>query len=362
MKTLHIETGRHFYGGPQQVVYLMRGLAAKGLSAQLVCPPDSEIAVAANGEGIPVITIPCSGDLDLRFLSRLKATLRRERPDIVHCHSRRGADILGGRAAAAENIPAVVSRRVDNPDPGFLASLRYRPFCRVIAISSAIERELLNSGVEPSAISVIHSAVDVERFRSTVSRQALCREFALDDAEHLVASAAQFIPRKGHRYLLDALAALKGSYPRLRAVLFGRGPEEDRLRQRVSAQGLEGVVSFAGFREDLDDWLGGFDLLVHTAVAEGLGVIVLKAQAAGVPVVAFDAGGVPEVVEHDGTGLLVPPADSKALTGALAALLDDTSMRARFARNAKVRVAARFSIDAMVDAHVRLYEEVLRER
>lgn len=361
MKTLHIETGRHFYGGPQQVVYLLHGLAAKGLSAKLVCPPDSEIAEAASGAGIPVITIPCSGDLDLRFLWHLKATLRRERPDIVHCHSRRGADVFGGQAAAAENIPAVVSRRVDNPDPGFLASLRYRHFRRIVAISSAIERELLRSGVEPSRISVIHSAVDLERFRSEVSRQALCREFALDDAEHLVASAAQFIPRKGHRYLLDALAVLKDSQPRLRAVLFGRGPEEDRLRQQVSAQGLEAVVSFAGFREDLDDWLGGFDILAHTAKAEGLGVIVLKAQAAGVPVVAFDAGGVPEVVEHDGTGLLVPPADSQALASALAALLGDASMRARYGVNAKARVAARFSIDTMVDAHVRLYEELVCE-
>ena len=70
MKTLHVETGRHFYGGAQQVIYLLRGLAAKGIEARLVCPPDSEVADAANAEGIPLETIPCAGDVDLRFPRR----------------------------------------------------------------------------------------------------------------------------------------------------------------------------------------------------------------------------------------------------------------------------------------------------
>ena len=86
------------------------------------------------------------------------------KPDLVHCHSRRGADMLGGQAAAMESIPAVVSRRVDNPEPGLLASLRYRKFARIVAISNAIRDVLIDSGVKPERIEVIRSTVDTARF------------------------------------------------------------------------------------------------------------------------------------------------------------------------------------------------------
>lgn len=358
MKTLHVETGRHLYGGPQQVLYLLKGLAARDHEAVLVCPPGSAIATAAADDGIQTVTIPCAGDVDLRFAWRLRAVLREARPDVVHCHSRRGADFLGGQAAAMEAIPAVVSRRVDNPESAFAAALRYRKFERIIAISAAIEAVLRRAGVEPVRIRVIRDAVDAERFSSGQSREALAAEFDLPPEAPLVAAAGQLIERKGQRYLLDAVAALSNSLSDLRLVIFGSGPLETALRDQARTLGIDDRVCFAGFRDDLDDFLGAFDLFVHSATAEGMGVVTLKAAAAGLPVVAFAAGGVPEAVSDGQTGVLVPPADTAALAAAIAELLNDSERRARYAREAR-RHAARFSVAAMTDAHLELYREVL---
>jgi len=359
MKTLHVETGRNLYGGPQQVLYLLEGLAARGEEAVLVCPPDSAIGDAARDRDIRVIGIPCRGDLDLRFAWRLRQVLAEEAPAIVHCHSRRGADFLGGQAAAMAGVPAVVSRRVDNPDSRLSARLRYRNFRRIVAISGAIERELERSGVDPSRVVRIYSSVDAARFGESPEREALCHAFGISPDDEVVVSAAQLIRRKGQRYLLEALASLQTSRPRLKALLFGQGPEEDALRAQAHDLGLDDAVIFCGFRSDLDNWLGGFDLLVHTALAEGLGVIALKAQAAGLPVIAFEAGGLPEVVGHGENGILVTPGDVDGLVAAIGRLLDDRATRIRYAEAARRSVEERFSIDGMVDAHLALYRDVL---
>lgn len=359
MKVLHVETGRHLYGGAQQVLYITKGLSERGVDNVLVCPPGSDIAVAANAAGINTVELPCRGDLDVKFVWRLRQVMAELNPDLVHCHSRRGADFLGGQAAAMLGIPAVVSRRVDNVESRFVAGLRYRRFRRVIAISQAIANVLIEAGLDRRKLVVIRSAVDVERFAEAPNRDVLRREFGIGSKQIAVACAAQLIPRKGQMDLLAAVARLQPSHSELRVVLFGQGRDERRLRDLRDELGLGTSVQFAGFRDDLDSYLGAFDLLVHPALTEGLGVVALKAQAAGVPVIASAAGGLAEVVVDGKTGLLVPPSDDKRLADAMTKLIDDSALRDRYAKAARDHARAQFSVEPMVAAHLRLYETLL---
>ena len=109
MKTVHLETGRHLYGGGAQVLHLVRGLVDRGEDALLVAPEGSGIAREAAARGLPVETLPLSGEGDLAFVGRFRTLLRRVRPALVHLHSRRGADTLGLAAARWAGIPAVLS-------------------------------------------------------------------------------------------------------------------------------------------------------------------------------------------------------------------------------------------------------------
>ena len=361
MKILHVETGRHLYGGPQQVVYLVKALAERGHDNVLVCPPGSGIDSAARAAGINVRNLFCAGDLDLPFAYRLKQYLDEKRPDIVHCHSRRGADILGGLAASIADIPAVVSRRVDNTEMRIVAAVRYRPFRKIIAISDAIASVLRDHGVAEERLTVIRSAVDTAAFAAAPDRAAFNEAFDVTDEHFVVGAAGQLIPRKGHRHLLQAVADLKDRYPSLRLVLFGEGYLNNQLRDQAATLGLGGVVQFAGFREDLDDYLGCFDLFAHPSLAEGLGVAALKASAAGVAVVGCAAGGLVEAVADGRTGLLVPPGDIDALGSAIASLIDDDAARAAMGSAGRERMQKEFSIATMVDRHIDVYEEVLND-
>jgi glycosyltransferase involved in cell wall biosynthesis len=358
VKILHVETGRHFLGGPQQVVYLINALRERGHDNILVCPPDSGIDGVARMAGIRVQNLFCAGELDLPFAYRLSQFLKEEVPDIVHCHSRRGADLLGGLAASYADIPAVVSRRVDNTEMRLLATLRYKPFRKVIAISETIAEVLREHGVEDERIAVIRSAVDSEAFAVEPDREAFRAEFGIKEGVFTIAAAGQLIPRKGHRYLLQAAANLAKSHAPLRVVIFGDGYLNNQLRAQAASLGLGGVVQFAGFRDDLDDFIACFDLLVHPALTEGLGVAVLKAAAAGVPVVGFDAGGLKEAVRHGETGLLVKTEDAEALQGAIASLIDDDETRRQMGAAGTERMQTEFSIATMADQHVVLYESL----
>jgi len=359
VKILHVETGRHFLGGPQQVIYLINALRERGHDNTLVCPPDSGIDGVARLAGIRVQNLFCAGDLDLPFAYRLSQFLKEHAPDIVHCHSRRGADLLGGLAASYAEIPAVVSRRVDNTEMRLMSTLRYRPFRKIIAISEAIASVLREHDVEPERLTVIRSAVDAEAFARSPNRDAFRQEFAVKKGEFTIAAAGQLIPRKGHQYLLQAIAELVKQHKAVRLLIFGEGYMSNLLRAQAATLGLGGVVQFAGFRDDLDDYVGCFDLFVHPALAEGLGVAALKAAAAGVPVVGFDAGGLKEAVAHGETGLLVPPQDVKALRDAIGGLIDDDEMRQRMGAAGRKRMRDEFSIAAMADKHVELYESLL---
>jgi len=361
MKILHVETGRHFLGGPQQVVYLLDALNELGVENILVCPPDSGIDTVARQHGIRVQNLFCAGDLDLPFAYRLTQFIRDERPDLVHCHSRRGADVLGGLAASFAHVPAVVSRRVDNTELRLVAGLRYRPFRKVIAISEAIAAVLRDRGIEDFRLEVIRSAVDTEAFSQAPDCASMRREFGLDEDMIAIAVAGQLIPRKGHRHLLQAMSTLRLTHPKVRLVIFGEGYLNNQLRAQASALGLGDAVQFAGYRDDLDALIGCFDLFVHPASAEGLGIAVLKASAAGLAVVACDAGGLRESVVDGQTGLLVAPGDADALGQAIRTLVDDEAMRANLGAAGRERMQNEFSIATMAAKHLTLYESLLAE-
>lgn len=359
MKILHVETGRHFLGGPQQVVYLINALRALGHENTLVCPPGSGVDGAARLAGIRVQNLFCAGDLDLPFAYRLSQFLKEYLPDIVHCHSRRGADLLGGLAASLAEIPAIVSRRVDNTEMRLMAALRYKSFEKIVAISDAVAGVLRDQDVDADKIVVIRDAVDADAFPENPDRAAMRDEFNLDDNHFAIAAAGQLIPRKGHRYLLQAVAELVQRRPQVRLVIFGEGALNDELRVQASELGLGGVVQFAGFRPDIDEYIAGFDLFVHPALTEGLGVATLKAASAGLAVVGFDAGGVKEAVAHRETGLVVPAEDVEKLHDAMAMLIDDESTRLRMGAAGRSRMQSEFSIDTMAEKHVALYAEVI---
>ena len=107
--------------------------------------------------------------------------------------------------------------------------------------------------------------------------------------------------------------------------------------------------------------MGAFDLVVHPALREGLGVSMLKAAAAGVAVVAFDLAGSREAVVNRRTGILVRPKDTAGLEQAILLLAENRMLRETYGKAARARMRDEFSIATMVDKHIELYESLLSD-
>lgn len=361
LKVLHVEGGRNLYGGALQVLYLIEGLKARGIENLLACRDGSDLALAAAGFA-EVHGMAMAGDLDLPLIARLYRLIRSTRPDVVHLHSRIGADVMGAIAARLAGVPIVHSRRQDNPEKPWMVQLKYRLHDRVVAISEGIGRVLLAEGLPPEKLRVVRSAVDARPFQQGRDEAWFRAEFGLPEGGLAMGVVAQLIARKGHRFLLQALPELLSRFPNLHLLVFGKGPCEAELRQSIRKLRLEERVRLAGFRDDLARILPCLDLLVHPALMEGLGVSLLQAASAGVPIVASRAGGIPEAVRDGVNGFLVPPGDVEALTGAIVRVLADPALARRLGEAGRELVEREFSVDGMVEGNLRVYRELLRER
>jgi glycosyltransferase involved in cell wall biosynthesis len=281
---------------------------------------------------------------------------------LLHVHSRRGADLYGGRAARRAGVPSLITRRVESYEPAWWLRFKLEPYSRVVAISRVIEADLVDRvRCGRFRVARVPSAVDTSVFRPGGDRSRWPASFGVPADARVIGAIAQLIPRKGHATLLRAFAEVVRRELDVWLVIFGRGPREAALRRWAAELSVAERVVFAGHRDDLPTLLPGLDVLVHAAAREGLGVAVLEAMAAGVPVVASRVGGVPDIIDDGITGLLVSPGDSAAIASAVERLLGDAALRRSLAERGRQRVETAYSIARMARAYHSLYREILSE-
>jgi glycosyltransferase involved in cell wall biosynthesis len=141
--------------------------------------------------------------------------------------------------------------------------------------------------------------------------------------------------------------------------VFGRGALSESLPALAALHGLQHRVRFAGFRSDLELWIGSLDVLVHPAYTEGLANVCLQAAAAGVPCIGSRVGGIPEAIADGVTGLLVPVGDAAALAAAIDRLLSDAPLRQRLGAAGPAYVESDFTPPAMAAGNRAVYRRVL---
>lgn len=363
LNTLHIEFGRNLYGGALQVIYLIKGLAERGHEVSLVCAKGSAIEKEVGKLDIDVYPVKVFCDCDPTLAVRVYNVVRKVKPDIVHLHSRRGAEILGGIAARSAHVPAVVlSRRVDDRvRMGLLGRLKYNVLPdKIVAISDGIRKVLRDGGIREDKLELVHSAVLTSQFQYQRDRKWFESEFGVSEDTQVIGVIAQLIDRKGHRYLLSALPEIIEEFPSVRVLAFGKGPLQSQLESLVLEQGISDYVQFVGFRTDMDRILPNLDIVVHPALREGLGVSLLQASLVGVPIVASAVGGIPEIVIDGETGFLTQPGDVDAISRSVLKLLRDRELAKQLGENGRKLVFSEFSVDQMVEGNLRVYHDVLK--
>jgi len=178
---------------------------------------------------------------------------------------------------------------------------------------------------------------------------------------------ARVIREKGQLDLLRAVSSLRRSGMECGLAFAGRVDASgfvDDLRREIAQTGMTDYVRFLGNLsvEELRDWYAASAVVAFpTYHHEGLGRVIIEAQAMETPVVAYATGGVPEAIIPGKTGYLLPTGDIDGLTTRLHELLSSPALRASIGAAGRAAVETRFSLAALAERHERFYAAVITD-
>ncbi len=347
-----------FAGGENQVLGLTLALGAAGHRAELICDPAGRLWERAIAAGIRCHPLRIRNAIDLAAGMRLRAILKRERYDVVHFHTSRAHSMAPFARGFARAL--VVTRRMDyRPNRVFAPYLYNRAVDGVVAISAAVADSLAAAGVDRRRMHIVPSGVDCARFHPPTPAQRLEARAALglSGGEFVISALGALEPRKGHRYLIEAAAALASVAPsiKLRCLVAGHGSIRTDLEHEIVHLGCADRVKLLGRIDDPRGLLWASDVFAMPSLQEGLGIAALEAMASALPVIASRVGGLCEVVEHDRTGILVPPADPDSIASAIGRLAESPALRSQMGAAARARAVENYSMEKMAALTLALY-------
>lgn len=294
---------------------------------------------------------------------RLGYYIRRHLIQVVHTYGfyPNVFAVPAARLAGASIVVASIRDRGDilTPTQRWIQKCVCRLADCVLVNAETIRDVLIEQGYRPDKIFVIRNGIMLSRFGRRERGAELRRELGLPPAAPLVFVFSRLNGMKGIEYFLEAAAMIAPNFPDVRFLVVGDGAKRKELEAHAVSLGLSSRVTFTGFRTDVPDLLPEATVSVLPSLSEGLSNSLLESMASGVPVVAGRVGGNPEIIEHDTSGLLVPPRDSAALAGAISRLLQDRELAARLGEAGKRRVAEVFSMERSVGEVERLYERLV---
>lgn len=230
----------------------------------------------------------------------------------------------------------------------------------VIPVSQNVAQVLQEGGVPADRLQVLFSGIPDSLILDPPGKGYLRKKIGLDSNRLVIGTVANLFPRKGLEFLIEAFSQVHKVCSTSALIIVGKGDiqYEHALKECVTSLSLTESVFFLGFEPKPETCIVDFDVFVLSSILEGFGIVLLEAMALGKPVVATRVGGIPEIVNHEQTGLLVPPGDTVELGRALLSLLQDAQIRDVLGENGKQRVKDRFLLDHMLDGLSNIYARV----
>jgi rhamnosyl/mannosyltransferase len=367
MRVVHIFKDFHppTTGGIEQHMRLLGAGLARHIDVSVLVPSRALRRTEESVDGIEVIRVPELG----RYLSAplcptMPAELRRLAPDVVHLHFPNPTGDLayllsGCRAPVVMTYHADIVRQ-------WPALWLYRPVFRRLGrhvgrIIVSSELYLGSSRVlarHRDRCVVIPYGIDPAPFALRPGEAETVERLRQEHGRRLVLFLGVLRSYKGLRILVQAMTRVDGHL-----LVAGRGPRA-RLEALAERLGAGDRITFLGEVSETQRrlLLHACEVLVLPSVdrSEAFGIVQLEAMLCGKPVVASDLPtGVRLVNQHERTGLLVAPGDPEALAGALSRLLDDEALRARLGCAARRRVERKFTVEAMIERTLDVYDAVL---
>ncbi len=360
---LHTESAKRWGGQERRTFAEAREFKKRGYRVILAVQPESALGKHAKEIGIEVREIGMGNRDIAKAFFRLLSLIRRERVDIVNTHSSKDSWIASFAARLAHQPILLRTRHVTIPISNHPLNIVYKMPHKIITVSNYLRNTMIQKNrIKPKKIVSIPTAVDLAKFDFNISGKRVREELVINPEVPLVGMIGVIRMEKGHRYFIEAAQRILKIKPEAKFLIIGPEPKGETVIQKVRELKLEKKILVLGLRSDTPQILAALDIFVMPSLREALGTALLEALAMKKAVVATWVGGIPEVIIHNQTGLLVPPADGKALARAILELLENREKAKRLGENGRRLVEEKFSQKSMIEKIEDLYRELLKRR
>lgn len=345
--------GRLTIGGAERhFVSLVEALGSEDVDVILLSEPrETDLLVERLPQTCRVCVVPQHKRAAPYHIWQLSRVLRRGRYEIVHSHMF-WPNLYTAAATQLAGVPVfVTSEHGEN---------RWKRRWHRIAERQVISRAAAaRICVSPQILAARRDRdkVPVEKLHLLYNGTAVPVVAAQGTgAPALVGTVGRFVKEKNLELFIEAASLVKGDF---RLCLVGDGKEMGKVRAALERKNLTERAELPGLQSDVSRWLDKMDIFVSSSSQEGHPIALLEAMAYGIACIATDVGGVAGTLEHGHEGMLVPPGDAKALAAAIEELIADRDLRLAMGSAARRRVMRDFSIQAVADRHLKLYERLL---
>ena len=352
MKIIHLVSNKVWGGGEQYVLDLSLESVADGNSVTIVSRDIPAVAGRYKDAGLPVITMPLKGAIDIVSPWRLARLLRKEQQAIVHVHNFKDATVAirARKLSGNRNIRIVMTRHLVKP--GKQMSL-YNRLDALIFVSHLAKDEFMSTSpvIDATKIHVIHNSI---KHTPATSESEPGKGLTLMFHGRLA-------PEKGIDTLIKAFATIENKDTRL--VIVGSGNEEyvRELQSLAAANGVAERIEWTGHSNDIHPLIEKADIgICPSHVREAGALSVIEYMAHGKPVIASNNGAQPEYVTSGTNGILVAPGDTQALAEAIATLSDST-VRGTMGKAARERYEKHLSYPIFFEKIKKVYKTVLNK-
>jgi len=360
--------GSYGGGGAERVTYnLAAQLHRMGAASYAIAIGEPGSYPTLDDSGLPVIALGASRDSKrsvLRAMSRLRRVVREHRIDLLHVHGGDGSlPFVVFALAGLRNKPKIAytfhHRGLVYYERGWKLHLRLaclRRCCVFYGDSHEIRDKVASVGEFAD--------------RARVFANAVPESPPADDIAHVpptIVWMARVTPIKDPQALIRAAAQLKAEGLDFRVVLAGdaRDYEADFMQQTrdlIEKLDVADRVAMPGWVDDTPALMRRAQIGVQTSLSEGLSLTLLEQMMAGLCIVATDVADTSVAIEHEQTGLLIPPEDDDRLTDALRRVITDRDLRLRLAAAARSAAIDKFSIAAAARRTADQYRALIDEK
>ena len=370
IKVVHCISDTNFGGAGRVLLNYLAHFDTSAFDVTVVLPKGSKLLGYMDPEKYEIVEFDGLYDrsYDRKDVRGLVDLFRCLCPVIVHSHGALSARIAGKKIGAK----VVYTRHsvFDLPEwqtsffgRKMLGTLNHRYSDRIIAVSPAAKTLLTETGTDPSRIDVVMNGVERVLPVTESEKDALRERYGVQKGDFVCSIIARLEEVKGHRYLIDACAALKKQGVRdLKVLIAGTGGIRDDLIRYAGEKDVTDIVHFVGFIKNISDLLSVTDLQINASYGtEATSMALLEGFSMGIPAIASDFGGNPFVVEDGVNGLLFAKKDPAALARAILQMKEDRVLYEQCSSGAFADYESRFTAENMTRETEKVYFKILKK-